>query len=278
MSPRQHRGLRRPPGPRCHHRRSHRRTRRLDSPAIDPVRLITALDRRTASASSSARLTLATFAQPPGPRGPRRRPLSATRPIAAHRRLAPPGLRVSPHCARARSKAPMSTWPRSSPAMLIAQRAYSACAKTFSIGDEMLAIATRPHPVGAPPWHASMVSTPFPAPAEPRAAAHRWPRRTPRPAVMRPPSRPGGRQDVVNLSNRGRLVAEAARAVRRPAMCAPKKSPPIKAAIANGAYSSNAREIAERLLANGLGRTRKPWTPGFPYSNARRRSPGKRAS
>jgi flagellar hook protein FlgE len=28
-------------------------------------------------------------------------------------------------------------------AMLIAQRAYSACAKTFSIGDEMLAIATR---------------------------------------------------------------------------------------------------------------------------------------
>ena len=28
-------------------------------------------------------------------------------------------------------------------AMIIAQRAYSACAKTFSIGDEMLAIATR---------------------------------------------------------------------------------------------------------------------------------------
>jgi flagellar hook protein FlgE len=26
--------------------------------------------------------------------------------------------------------------------MIIAQRAYTACAKTFSVGDEMLAIAT----------------------------------------------------------------------------------------------------------------------------------------
>ena len=26
--------------------------------------------------------------------------------------------------------------------MLVAQRAYSACAKTFGVGDEMLAIAT----------------------------------------------------------------------------------------------------------------------------------------
>jgi anti-sigma28 factor (negative regulator of flagellin synthesis) len=27
----------------------------------------------------------------------------------------------------------------------------------------------------------------------------------------------------------------------------------IKAALANGSYSSNAREIAERLFANGIG-------------------------
>ncbi len=62
-----------------------------------------------------------------------------------------------------------------------------------------------------------------------------------------------GRQDVVNLSNRGRVVAEAAQAVYQSSDVRSAKVAAIKAAIANGTYSSNAREIAERLVANGLG-------------------------
>jgi negative regulator of flagellin synthesis FlgM len=62
-----------------------------------------------------------------------------------------------------------------------------------------------------------------------------------------------GRQDVINLSNRGRIVAEAAQAVHQSSDVRTAKVAALKAAIANGAYSSNAREIAERLIANGLG-------------------------
>jgi negative regulator of flagellin synthesis FlgM len=62
-----------------------------------------------------------------------------------------------------------------------------------------------------------------------------------------------GRQDVVNLSNRGRIVAEAARAVSTSRDVRSEKVAALKAAIANGTYNSNAREIAERLVANGLG-------------------------
>jgi negative regulator of flagellin synthesis FlgM len=62
-----------------------------------------------------------------------------------------------------------------------------------------------------------------------------------------------GRQDVINLSNRGRVVAEAARAVSQSRDVRSEKVAALKAAIANGTYRSNAREIAERLVANGLG-------------------------
>lgn len=62
-----------------------------------------------------------------------------------------------------------------------------------------------------------------------------------------------GRQDVLALSNRGRFVAEAAHAVASSREVRAEKVAALKAAIANGTYSSNAREIAERLIANGLG-------------------------
>ena len=62
-----------------------------------------------------------------------------------------------------------------------------------------------------------------------------------------------GRQDAVALSNRGRLVAEAAQAVAAARDVRAEKVAALKAAIANGTYSSNAREIAERLYANGIG-------------------------
>jgi negative regulator of flagellin synthesis FlgM len=62
-----------------------------------------------------------------------------------------------------------------------------------------------------------------------------------------------GRQDVLNLSDRGRVVAEAAAAVANSRDVRTEKVLALKAAIANGTYASNAREIAARLLANGLG-------------------------
>jgi len=62
-----------------------------------------------------------------------------------------------------------------------------------------------------------------------------------------------GRQDAISLSNRGRLVAEAAHAVASARDVRAEKVAALKAAIANGTYSSNAREIAERLFANGIG-------------------------
>jgi negative regulator of flagellin synthesis FlgM len=62
-----------------------------------------------------------------------------------------------------------------------------------------------------------------------------------------------GRQDAISLSNRGRLVAEAAQAVAASRDVRAEKVATLRAAIANGTYSSNAREIAERLFANGIG-------------------------
>jgi flagellar biosynthesis anti-sigma factor FlgM len=49
------------------------------------------------------------------------------------------------------------------------------------------------------------------------------------------------------------VVAEAARAVSQSRDVRSEKVAALKAAIANGTYRSNAREIAERLVANGLG-------------------------
>lgn len=63
----------------------------------------------------------------------------------------------------------------------------------------------------------------------------------------------GGRHDVLALSNRGRIVAEAAAAVVGSRDVRTEKVLALKAAIADGSYTSNAREIAERLFANGFG-------------------------
>jgi negative regulator of flagellin synthesis FlgM len=64
-------------------------------------------------------------------------------------------------------------------------------------------------------------------------------------------SAPGGRQDVLSVSNRGRIVATAANAVNSSRDVRSEKVAALKAAIADGSYKSNAREIAERLLSNG---------------------------
>lgn len=61
-----------------------------------------------------------------------------------------------------------------------------------------------------------------------------------------------GPQDVLTLSPRVRLMAEAARAVADSRDIRAEKVAALKAAIANGTYTSNAREIAARLLADGL--------------------------
>ncbi len=61
-----------------------------------------------------------------------------------------------------------------------------------------------------------------------------------------------GRQDVLNVSNRGRVVAEAAAAVQRSTEVRTDRVAALKAAIAEGSYTSNAREIAARLLADGI--------------------------
>jgi flagellar biosynthesis anti-sigma factor FlgM len=47
-------------------------------------------------------------------------------------------------------------------------------------------------------------------------------------------------------------MAEAARAVSESRDVRAEKVAALKAAIANGTYSSNAREIAARLLADGI--------------------------
>lgn len=61
----------------------------------------------------------------------------------------------------------------------------------------------------------------------------------------------GGRQDVLAVSDRGRVVALAARAVGQSGDVRAEKVAALKAAIADGTYVSNARNIAERLLASG---------------------------
>lgn len=58
-------------------------------------------------------------------------------------------------------------------------------------------------------------------------------------------------QDHVSLSNRGRVVAEAARAVSQAPDVRADKIAALKAAIADGTYGSDSRYIAERLLATG---------------------------
>ena len=61
-----------------------------------------------------------------------------------------------------------------------------------------------------------------------------------------------GRQlDEVRLSNRGRVVADAMQAVHNAGDVREAKVAALKAAIADGTYTSNAREIAARLLATG---------------------------
>jgi negative regulator of flagellin synthesis FlgM len=62
----------------------------------------------------------------------------------------------------------------------------------------------------------------------------------------------GGRQDVIALSHRGRIVAEAAAAVAGARDVRTEKVLALKAAIADGSYTSNARDIAERLYASGF--------------------------
>lgn len=62
-----------------------------------------------------------------------------------------------------------------------------------------------------------------------------------------------GRQDAISLSSRGRLVAEAVQAVNTSRDVRSERVAALKAAMANGTYSSNAREIAERLHTNGIG-------------------------
>lgn len=63
--------------------------------------------------------------------------------------------------------------------------------------------------------------------------------------------RADGRQDLVSLSTRGRIVAEAAHAVAQTPDVRAEKVAALKAAIANGTYRSDAREIADRLLTGG---------------------------
>ena len=63
---------------------------------------------------------------------------------------------------------------------------------------------------------------------------------------------PGGRQDVLSLSDRGRIVAVAAAAVAQSPDVRSARVAVLRAAIADGTYKSNAREIAARLMTNGL--------------------------
>ena len=60
-----------------------------------------------------------------------------------------------------------------------------------------------------------------------------------------------GRQDAVAVSARGRVMAIAAAAVKQAPDVRAAKVAALRAAIADGTYSSSAREIAERLLSSG---------------------------
>jgi flagellar biosynthesis anti-sigma factor FlgM len=64
-------------------------------------------------------------------------------------------------------------------------------------------------------------------------------------------ARLAGRNDEVRLSNRGRIVADAIRHVNNADDVREAKVAALKAAIADGSYSSNARDIAARLFASG---------------------------
>ncbi len=77
------------------------------------------------------------------------------------------------------------------------------------------------------------------------------------PGVEGPSDRKGaaeraeGRQDLVSLSSRGRIVALAAHAVAQTREVRAERVAALRAAIADGSYRSDAREIAERLLTGG---------------------------
>ncbi len=60
-----------------------------------------------------------------------------------------------------------------------------------------------------------------------------------------------GPQDEISLSRRGRIVADAVRAVAAAPDVRAEKIAQVRASIADGTYRSNAREIAARLLASG---------------------------
>jgi flagellar biosynthesis anti-sigma factor FlgM len=60
-----------------------------------------------------------------------------------------------------------------------------------------------------------------------------------------------GAQDRATLSPRGRFIGQAVAAVASSPEIRAEKVAALKAAIADGSYKSNARDIAARLLASG---------------------------
>ena len=60
-----------------------------------------------------------------------------------------------------------------------------------------------------------------------------------------------GAQDRATLSPRGRYIGQAVAAVASAPEVRAEKVAALKAAIADGSYKSNARDIAARLLASG---------------------------
>ncbi len=63
--------------------------------------------------------------------------------------------------------------------------------------------------------------------------------------------RVAGPQDQVSVSSRARVVGDAMRVVADAPDVRAEKVAALKAAIADGSYRSNAREIAQRLLSTG---------------------------
>lgn len=61
----------------------------------------------------------------------------------------------------------------------------------------------------------------------------------------------GSGGDLASISNRGRAIGDAVSAVQNSSDVRQEKVAALKAAIANGDYHSNAREVADRLLAGG---------------------------
>jgi len=61
----------------------------------------------------------------------------------------------------------------------------------------------------------------------------------------------GGKQDAVLLSFRSRSMAEVSQAVAAAPEVRADRVSTIRSQIANGTYTSNAREIAQRLLSSG---------------------------